>query len=163
MLKFSPKLIYMLHITWCVFRKVMNERFFSNLLQPFQMHCDFFLPWQCTCRFSTLDEQCFLWIFRWFYGLLYQWHPHFMTAPFFIHAYPFKSSCYLNKWFWLCIRCHTSTTWKWQLFFLVKITLWFMIRIFWLLCMFLRNGIIYSKFNMKSLCIFIFFIVHVLN
>ncbi len=48
--------------------------------------------------------------------ILISWLPHFL----FMHTL-LNHSCYLNKWFWFCIRCHTFTTLKWQLSFLVKI------------------------------------------
>jgi hypothetical protein len=41
-----------------------------------------------------------------FMGLLHQWHPHFMTTPFLFMHTLLSHSCYLNKWSWLCIRCH---------------------------------------------------------
>ncbi len=78
--------------------------------------CFLTLPMHMTCYFSTFDEQCFPWIFRWFYGLLHQWHPHVMTTPFFIHVYPFKPFMLFKQMIWLFIRCHTFTTWHWFYF-----------------------------------------------
>ncbi len=84
--------------------------------------------------------------------ILISWLPHFL----FMHTL-FNHSCYIKKWFWFCIRCHTFTTWKWQLSFLVKINFVIHDKDFLAIMYVLRNGIIYSKFKMKSLCILIFF------
>jgi hypothetical protein len=53
------------------------ETAFHTCYGPFWICCDALSPYKCACRLLTLHEWCFLWIPRWFCGLLHWWHPHF--------------------------------------------------------------------------------------
>jgi hypothetical protein len=49
-------------------RRCWMEDQFWNLLWPLWIHGDAFWPYQCSCHFSTFDEQCFILIFGWLHG-----------------------------------------------------------------------------------------------
>jgi hypothetical protein len=49
-----------------------------NPVWPFRICCDAICLYQHACYLSTFNEQCILWVFGWFCGLLHQWHLHFL-------------------------------------------------------------------------------------